>query len=51
MVDSQKDTIIKSLVSQIEYLQSELSKKDIKIRELLARLEEEKKDLKKQYVA
>lgn len=50
-VDSQKDTIIKSLVSQIEYLESELSKKDTKIRELLALLEEERKDLKKQYVS
>ena len=50
-VDSQKDTIIKSLVSQIEYLQSELSKRDARMKELIALLEEEKKDLKKQYVS
>lgn len=50
-VESQKDTIIKSLASQIEYLESELNKKDTKIRELLTLLEKEKKDLKKQYVS
>ena len=49
-IDSQKDTIIKSLASQIEYLESELSKEKEKNNELLALLDEKRKELKKQYV-
>jgi len=50
-VDSQKDAIIRSLVSQIEYLESELNKEKTEKKDLLALLEDKRKELKKQYVS
>jgi len=50
-IPTQHNTLVRSLLSQIEYLETELAKEKGKNKELLALLDEKRKELKKQYVA
>lgn len=50
-IPPQRDTVIRSLVSQIEYLESELAKSKTENKELIRQLEEKRKELKQQYVS
>jgi len=50
-IPPRNDTLVRSLLREIEFLEKELSKKKAKNKELLALLDEKRKELKKQYVA
>jgi predicted RNase H-like nuclease (RuvC/YqgF family) len=50
-IPPRNDTLVRSLLREIEFLEKELSKEKAKNKELLALLEEKRKELKKQYVA
>jgi len=49
-IPSKNDTLVRSLLREIEFLENELSKEKAKNKELLALLEEKRKQLKNQYV-
>jgi hypothetical protein len=50
-IPTQNNTLVKTLVRQIEYLENELAKEKTINKELIALLEEKRKELKKQYVS
>lgn len=50
-ISPKNNILVKSLLSQIEYLENELAKEKGKNKELLALLDEKRKKLKKQYIA